>query len=195
MVLLTLLSIVQALAIELLWSQVRESAYLFDMTWTALLTWFQVATSFVGIVLIWVVYASTAMRFRWVPNTSDSIYPFIIGVFEFALVEMHSPEFLGWWFICIAMIFALMTWVGHNKMRRARQDGENDDFFAKLAPATRRDFYPAYIVFGALMLTGIYLTVSGDRGILALIAVVTAAAFLVWQLFVATRFWEMSMAD
>jgi hypothetical protein len=39
MVLLTLLSIVQALALELLWSHVRESGYLFDTSWTALLTW------------------------------------------------------------------------------------------------------------------------------------------------------------
>jgi hypothetical protein len=48
MVLLTLLSIVQALALELLWSHVRESVYLFDMSWTALLTWIQVGTTFLG---------------------------------------------------------------------------------------------------------------------------------------------------
>jgi len=194
MVLLTLLSIVQALALELLWSQVRESAYLFDMTWTALLTWIQVATSFIGIVVIWVVYASTAMRFRWVPSTSDSVYPFVIGVFEFILIEMLEPAYLGWWFICLAMIFALMTWVGHSKMRRARQDGENDEFFARLAPATRRDFYPAYGIVVTLILTGSYLTVSGERGMFALVAVIVAAAFLVRQLIVAARYWEMSVS-
>jgi hypothetical protein len=62
MVLLTLLSIVQALALELLWSHVRESVYLFDMSWTALLTWIQVGTTFLGIVVIWIAYASIAMR-------------------------------------------------------------------------------------------------------------------------------------
>jgi hypothetical protein len=81
MVLLTLLSIVQALALELLWSHVRESGYLFDTSWTALLTWMQVGTTFLGIVVIWIAYASIAMRFRWVPSTSDSVYPFV-GTFD-----------------------------------------------------------------------------------------------------------------
>jgi len=195
MVLLTLLSIVQALALELLWSQVRESTYLFDLTWLALLTWIQVLTSFLGIVLIWIVYASTAMRFRWVPSTSDSVYPFIIGVCEFALVELHEPEYFGWWFICLALIFALMTWVSHGKMRRARQDGENDEFFAKMAPATYRDFYSSYVILVVLLLTGSYLTISGDRGLFALVAVITAAAFLLRQLVIAARFWDMSVSD
>jgi hypothetical protein len=96
MVLLTLLSIVQALALELLWSYVRESTYLFEMTWTALLTWIQVGTNFIGIVVIWIVYASTAMRFRWIPTTSDSVYPFFIGLLEFILIETLAPAYMGY---------------------------------------------------------------------------------------------------
>ncbi len=195
MVLLTLLSIVQALALELLWSQVRESAYLFDMSWTALLTWFQVAASFLGIVVIWVVYASITMRFRWVPSTSDSVYPFIIGVLEFTLVETLTPEYMGWWFVCLAFIFGLMTWVNHTNMRRARLDDENDEFFTSLQPATTRDFYPAFIIIFGFILVGTYLTVSADRGVFALIAVMTALAVLVRQLIVSARFWEMSVSE
>ena len=33
-----------------------------------------------------VVYASTAMRFRWVPTTSDSVYPIIIGILALVAV-------------------------------------------------------------------------------------------------------------
>ena len=195
MVLLTLLSIVQALALELLWSYVRESAYLFEMTWTALLTWIQIGTNFVGIVVIWLVYASTAMRFRWVPSTSDSVYPFIIGILEFILIETLAPEFMGWWLICLATIFGLMTWVSHMTMRRARGDGENDDFFANLEPATARDFLPAFIIISVLILAGAYLAYSGDRGVVALVAVSVAFAGLVRQLIVAARFWELSVSE
>jgi len=195
MVLLTLLSIVQALALELLWSQVLESADLFDLSWTALLTWIQVAASFLGIVVIWVVYASITMRFRWVPSTSDSVYPFIIGVLEFTLVETVTPEYMGWWFVCMALIFGLMTWVSHMNMRRARFDGDNDEFFTGLKPATTRDFYPAVITIFGFILVGTYLTISGDRGIAALIAVTAALGVLVRQLIVTARFWEMSVAD
>jgi hypothetical protein len=195
MVLLTLLSIVQALALELLWSQVRESAYLFEMTWTAMLTWFQIGTSFLGIVVIWLVYASTAMRFRWVPSTSDSVYPFIIGLLEFILVETLAPEYMGLWFVCLATIFGLMTWISHRTMRRARLDGDNEEFFAHLAPATARDFLPAFVIVSVLALAGTYLAITGDRGMVALVAVLIAFAGLVRQLIFAARFAEMSVTD
>ena len=195
MVLLTLLSIMQALALELLWSHVRESAYLFDMTWTALLIWVQIGATFVGIVVIWVAYASTAMRFRWVPTTSDSVYPFIVGILEFVMIETLTPEYMGWWFYCLAMIFGLMTWVSHTTMRRARLDSENDEFFANLKPATARDFYPAFIVIFVLTLAGAYLAEIGDRGVIALVAVFVAFAVLVRQLIVAARFWDFSVSE
>jgi hypothetical protein len=195
MVLLTLLSIVQALALELLWSYVRESAYLFEMTWTSMLTWIQIGTSFLGIVVIWLVYASTAMRFRWVPTTGDSVYPFIIGLLEFILIETLAPEYMGLWFGCMAMIFGLMTWISHRTMRRARLDGENDEFFASLTPATARDFIPAFVIVFVLVLAGTYLAVTGDRGMVALVAVLLAFAGLVRQLIIAARFAEMSESE
>jgi hypothetical protein len=195
MVLLTLLSIVQALALELLWSHIRESAYLFEMTWAAMLTWIQISTSFLGIVVIWLVYASTAMRFRWVPTTGDSVYPFIIGLLEFILIETLAPEYMGLWFVCMAMIFGLMTWISHRTMRRARLDGENDEYFASLTPATARDFIPAFVIVFVLILAGAYLGVTGDRGMVALVAVLLAFAGLVRQLIIAARFAEMSVAD
>ena len=195
MVLLTLLSIVQALALELLWSHVRESGFLLEMTWAATLTWIQIVASLLGIVVIWVVYASTAMQFRWVPTISDSIYPFIIGILEFILVETLAPRFMGWWFICLALIFGTMTWVNHSTMRRARLDGENGEFFANRAPASPRDFYPGFAILFVFMAAGVYIAVSGDTGTFALVAVLTAAAILIRQLFVAARFWDMSVSD
>lgn len=194
MVLLTLLSIVQALALELLWSHIRESTYLFDMSWPALLTWIQITANFMGIVVIWVVYASIAMRFRWVPSTSDSIYPFIIGVLEFVQIEALAPEYMGWWFALLAMIFGLMTVVTHLKMRRARLDGENDEFFTDFKPATTRDFLPVTVIIIGFVVAGLYFGISGDRGIVALLAVSVALATLIRQLLVAAGYWDMSVS-
>jgi hypothetical protein len=194
MVLLTLLSIVQALALELLWTHIRESTHLSDMSLSTLVSWAQIATTFMGIVLIWVVYASIAMRFRWVPSTSDSIYPFIIGLLEFAQIEALAPEYLGWWFALLAMIFGLMTVVTHLKMRRARLDGENDEFFTDFKPATIRDFLPATVIVIGFVIAGLYFGTSGNRGIVALVAVSVSLALLIRQLFVAAGFWEMSVS-
>ena len=114
-VLLTLLSIVQALALELLWSHLRESEYLFAFSWPAFISWIQITATLLGLVLIWVVYASNVMRFRWVPVTSDSVYPFLIGLLEFMLIETLGPDEIGQWLILMSVIFGMMVWgVAHD---------------------------------------------------------------------------------
>lgn len=195
MVLLTLLSIVQALALELLWSHVRGNDYIFKLSLISVLSWIQIVATFLGLVLIWVVYASTAMRFRWVPVTSDSVYPFVIGVIEFMLIESLGPGETGKWLILIAMIFGMMVRVNHKTMQRARLDGDNDVFFSQFEPATLRDFAPQIAVVCGLALVGTYLLVSGDGRIIALLAVLATAGVLVWQFFVAAIFWKRTVSE
>lgn len=194
-VLLTLLSIVQALALEFLWSHVRDTDYLFDWTWTAATSWLQITASLLSIVLIWLTYASTVMRFRWVPTTSDSVYPFIIGLLEFMLIETLGPDTVGRWLICLAVIFGFMNWVSHMTMRRARLDGENDEFFNQFAPATFRDFHPVAAAVAGLVLAGVYIESSGVPDEIAMIAVVGTNLMLIWQFSKAAFYWDRSVAD
>ena len=49
MVLLTLLSIVQALALELLWGYVSSETYLYESSWLALIGWLEVAATLMPI--------------------------------------------------------------------------------------------------------------------------------------------------
>jgi hypothetical protein len=63
-VLLTLVSIVQALSLELLWSAVREREALDAGDFAALVEWVQVTATFLGVLVIWVIHASQVMRFR-----------------------------------------------------------------------------------------------------------------------------------
>lgn len=195
MVLLTLLSIVQALALELLWTHVRGADYLFMTGWATTLHWIQIASTFLGLILIWVVYASNTMRFRWVPVTSDSVYPFFIGVIEFMLIESLGPNEAGQWLILMALIYAVMVRVSHKTMQRARQDSENDVFFNDYAPATMRDFAPQIAIVGVQALAGVYLWVSGDEGVIAALAMLAAAAVLVWQFYKTALFWEHTVVD
>jgi hypothetical protein len=51
---LTLLGIMQAFALALLWSFIVETPYLFALTWEALLSWLQVLITLIGTILIWV---------------------------------------------------------------------------------------------------------------------------------------------
>ena len=194
-VLLTLLSIVQALALELLWSHLRETAYLFEPSWITAISWLQIVATFLGLVLIWVVYASNVMRFRWVPATSDSVYPFLVGLMEFMLIESLGPDEIGLWFLFLALIFGMMIWVGHANMRRARRDTDNESFFSSFEPAVLRDFYPQIIIVCALVSGGAYLLISGDQGLLAMLALLATNGFLGWQFYTAALFWERSVTD
>lgn len=193
MVLLTLLSIVQALALELLWSHVQETDYLFQWTWTTINAWIQIVTTFLGLVLIWVVYASNAMRFRWVPVTSDSVYPFLIGVLQFMLVETLGPATIGQWLLLLAVIYAVMVRVSHTTMKRARRDRDNDAFFRELAPATIRDFYPPFLIVGSMAVAGVYMAKNGGGGTFETLILLVVASVLGWQFYEATRYWKLSV--
>ena len=193
MVLLTLLSIVQALALELLWSHVRESDYLLELSWTTTNAWLQITATFMGLVLIWFVYASSAMRFRWVPITSDSVYPFLIGILEFTMVETLGPGGTGRWLLLNAAVFAVMVRVSHSTMRRARLDSDNDVFFRTLPPAAPRDFLWPIFVVGALAAAGVFLELRGGDRLLETVLLLATMAALGWQFYRAMQFWSLSV--
>ena len=194
-VLLTLLSIVQALALELLWSLVQELDALYEPTWLAATLWAQVTANFVGIILIWVVYVSTVMRFEWLPAIGDSIYPFLIGVGEFILIETARPGLLGIWFLQMALIFAVMNWVSHHTLRRARAEEENAWFFQKTGPAAFSDFYPAIAVVVGLGGLGVYFVAFEAPAIVSLGVVLIVNLLMLWQLYAAKRFWDRTFKD
>lgn len=194
-VLLTLLSIVQALALELLWSYVKENPELLVASWANALLWLQLAATLIGLVLIWVVYASHVMRLLWVPTTTDSVYPFAIGLLEFILVELLGPGRIGQWQLCYATIFALMVWVSHRTMRRARQDGANDKFFNGMKPAQLRDFYPAFAMILTMAGTGLYLMAINDEGTFAWLTIMITTGLAIYQFRITAIFWEKSLSD
>jgi hypothetical protein len=145
--------------------------------------------------LIWIVYASHVMRLRWVPTTTDSVYPFVIGLLEFILIEFLGPGEFGQWMICNSLVFGVMVWISHRTMKRARMDGANDAFFQHLEPATIRDFLPALTIISAGVLAGVYLINTNDTGWPALIALLAAGGVMVYQFISVATFWERSLSD
>ncbi len=192
-VLLTLLSIVQALALELLWSRVTELESLHQPDWVAAILWAQMAADLVGIIVIWVVYVSTVMRFSWFPAIGDSVYPFIIGIGEFVLVETTRSDTLGWWFLQMAVVFALMNWVSHHAFRRARVEPENDWHFRDMSPARLSDFYPAIAVVLTLGVLGLVALVVELHPAVKFVAVLAVNLLLLAQLRTAKGFWDRTL--
>lgn len=192
-VLLTLLSIVQALALELMWEHLGQQDYLYTWSYVALLSWLQIGASLLVVLLIWLVYGSLVMRFRWVPMTSDSMFPFLVGIVEFTLIATLGPSMLGQWFVTLAVLFGAMTSVSHVILRRARMDVENDSFFSNHAPTTRRDLYSPIATVAALTVVGVVLWFTGDRGWLAFITLLGATGLIAYQMWLNNFYWRRSM--
>jgi hypothetical protein len=193
MVLLTLLSIVQALALEFLWDHLRHRSDLYDYSWIALLGWLQIGATLMGIILIWLTYTGMVMRFRWTPTTTDSVLPFFVGLIEFLMIDIMGADTLGRWMIVLAVVFATMIIVAHKVFRRARRDPANRGWFEQYSPATLRDFVPQMVVVAALVLFGGWLWQSGNYGWPALCALLAAHAILGFETYRAAKFWNQSM--
>ncbi len=193
MVLLTLLSIIQALALELLWAHIRAEPDLLVFGWSAFLSWLQIGVTLMGIILIWLLYSSMTMRFSWTPTPGDSVIPFFVGIIEFTLIASLGLDSLPVWFVLLAMLFSLMPVTLQSILRRARLERENSAYFDGLQPATLRDFYPVILVVLMLTTLGMVLAVTGDQSILALIALLIAAAAHAYQMYLSSVRWHQAM--
>ena len=194
-VLLTLLSIIQALALELFWSEVQTLDALFTLSWMAFGIWIQVAATFLGILVIWVVYATTVMRFSWVPGISDSVVPFFVGLLQFTLIESLGVESSGSWFICLAVIFALMYGESHMIMRRARRDPDNAEFFQQINPATIRDSISPTLMVVFLLGLGIYVLVAPDSAWVTRVGFLVSFLLLIGHIVFMAMFWKLTMGE
>ncbi len=193
MVLLTLLSIVQALAFELLWEEVRNHHEFYEMSWVAAGGWMRIVTTFLGIILIWHSYASNAMRFRWVPSTSDSFFPFVIGVVQFTMVGNLDSDAVPQWLLMLAILFVAIPWVSQHDMRRAREEVENEEFFRARSKASLKDVIPmALIVLALCVFSAVVWWMDGEVWMSTLASFV-ALVIVAVQMVVMNHFWVWSM--
>jgi hypothetical protein len=169
---LTLLSMVQALALEVLWSAVNGQDHLWARSATALTGWLQAVAMFQMIFFVWVGYAHVVMQFRWVVSVRDSMIPFIIGIAEFALIGLILPGKLHLWFYGLAATTAFGAWVNLSVLRNASAEPENTDVVA-LIGTPGRPYYPTPLigcaVFGLLAGIVAQLCAGSEPVLLALI--------------------------
>ncbi len=192
-VLLTVVSIIQALALEVLWSNLSGSDHLWAGGLGAVIGWLQVSAVFAGIVLVWLFYSSLVMRLVWVPSMRDSILPFIVGAAEFLLADMLAPELLHWWFYLLAAIFGFSSWMSTSTFVRARRDPDNADFFNNIDPQSVSSLAGPAGVLGLLVLSGVGVGIWGATSWVALLGVSFANIALIAQILVIRHYWNRSL--
>jgi hypothetical protein len=194
MVLLTLLSIVQALAFELLWGEIHEHPAFYQWSWEAAMAWVRVATMLLGIIIIWSSYATNVMRFLWVPSSSDTLFPFFIGIVQFVMIEQLGTGDVAAWLLCLAVLVAVMNWITHHDMSRARQAVENAEFFDQRGKAYLRDFIPPFLIVATMVCLSLAIWLTEPDGWLASVSALLAFSLMCRQLLTSHRFWETTMS-
>ncbi len=192
-VVLTVLSMIQALALELFWTRILETESLWRVSLEALIDWLQLIVMFDGILIIWIVYVSFVLRFSWLPSIEDTVIPFFIGLLEFAMIDQIHSGSLGLWFILLAAVFAIATASSHFTLRRARLDPANAYFFRNLEPATWRDYRMSIVVCITLVSFGILLLLFGNSRLLALAGLLFAIAAMTVQFLRSRYYWMHSL--
>ena len=195
MVLLTLLSIVQALALEFLWDHTRNRTDLFELSVSVIPGWLQIAATFNIIIIIWLMYAGLLMRFRWTPTTADSIFPFLVGMIQFLMIDLMGSENFALWIIILALAFGALVAIDHMAMRRARKDEANHEFFCRYSPATIRDFVPQIILVVVLLAAGGWIGLTNHHGWFTVSVLVGIFVGLGYETHRTASFWKISMGD
>lgn len=186
-VLLTLQSIVQALALELLWDRVANAPHLLPpggvegVAFAGLLAgWLQVGGIVLGIVLIWLVYVGLVLRFAWVPRTRDSLFPFAIGLLEFLSIELLGPDHAPAWLAVMGVIFSVTSFATNDVFVFASRESGGVMEGGRLSGL--RDFWVGQLLaFAHLALAGV-LAVVGGYGALAATVFGAIDAVLLFQM-------------
>jgi hypothetical protein len=194
-VLLTLLSIVQAIALESLWDHTVHRQEIYELSLAATTGWLQIAVSLFIIIMVWLAYVSLVMRFIWTPSVTDLTLPFFVGVIELLMIESMGPDELGAWFVVLALIFTLLLLLTHSLYRRARRDSDNAEFFQQIQAATWRDHLlnAAYVAVVALAGIGFWLYDYPDW--VAVIALLLLLCTVAYQIRLVAGFWRTSMGE
>ncbi len=193
-VVLTLLGIIQALALEQLWTHVLHSDVLYVLNWQTLTTWTQIFTTLIAIILVWLVYAVNVTRFRWLPTVYEFILPFWVGFIQLLVIQALATTAIGFWFILMGVLFGTMIWIAQTTLRKARLDGGNASFFATIPPATWSDFLPALTIIGLILTFGLYAAIfkTGDLTNLSMLLIMLLFACLHFRAL--TDGWQRSLS-
>ncbi len=193
-VMLTLLSMIQALALEFYWTQLVDSPFLFEGGWNAFVGWAQAVVVLWGILQVWVFYVSIVLRFSWLPSLEDALTPFFVGLLEFGMIETMHPDTMGPWLLLMGGIFALMVVTARRSMIRARREPANAYFFDHVEVPSWRDLKESIATVVILLTDGLILCVWTSKG-LTVFAIFVVIAALTYQARQTVRYWLHSVTD
>lgn len=184
---LTLVSVLQAIALESLVDQQSAMGYTFDLGGLVLIL--QSAFALHVIFNIWISYALVVLPMRWTFDFTDFAFPFLIAVLEYAAIKT-----LGSWDsrILFAVVFVgyISGWfhVTHN-IKRARAQDPGDASFGFPLASLRRPYVELALI-GLIALLAILLIPQWSNDWICCVALLLLHCSLVRSTVAWLRWWK-----
>lgn len=107
---MTMVSLIEAIALELLVGRVQSLSGLGQLSIDSLVTWLQIVFMFEVVLGIWVAYAILTTATRWATTLLDSTTVFALGVWQFFAIGWIGDISIHHWlyFTCIGAAIALV---------------------------------------------------------------------------------------
>jgi len=185
-VLLAVLGIIQALALELLWERGVAGLPRWEAVGAPTSGLLQVLAVFLGVVVIWVIFATMVLRFRWLPRFRDLVSPFVLGALEFLLIEWMAPADLARWFALLAFIFVAAAATTFLTFHAALAE---DELGGRPLRHQVASYVPSGVVIVGLLLCTAAVAWRGPASATSFVALLLANLGLATQLLVVRLYW------
>lgn len=195
-VVLTLLSIIQALALAAFWEQAISHFHQYpEVSLQGIVGWTQLVATFLTILTVWLTYVGFVIQFTWQPDLTDILAPFIIGVLELSFIQNLSLDSVGPWFCLGAVLNLSMFFLAHRMSVRARLDGDNTEFYSQVSKATWKDHLIGVSISLVFFTIGIWFSYSLQITWITFLAISIFIILRVRVILTANRIWKISMKE
>jgi len=183
--------VIQAIALESLGSRIGELALPAGVRGIPLDAWLQALGMLFAILVLWIYYAQIVMRLSWVPELSDSLIPFALGITQFLEIHTLGCGGIALWLAPIPAMFLLCHFGWNRTVDRALAEAENAPFAPAFRAETRlvRDGP----MLGSVALLGVLAAAVALRPGLGTAALVVLDLLLLAQIGLQGRYWRESM--
>lgn len=154
---ITLVSVVQAIALEALATRAIEIAPGFDLEPTAVVVWLEILLLGQTVFYVWISYTLLVTLAQWVFRVFDFGAAFAVGVLQFVAIAFIGSDAVHTFLVIVGLGFAVGAWVSHSNIGAAARSADNQDVIRELPRMTLTLLLMSVGVLGVLGLVALRL--------------------------------------
>ncbi len=154
----TLVSVVQAIALEAGVARALAVDPGFGLQWNTALVWLEILLIGQTIVYVWVSYTLLVTLAQWIFRVFDFGAAFTVGVMQFVAITFIGRDSVHAFLVMVALGFVAGAWVSHSNTGAAARTADNEDVM-RVLPRVRLTLLLALV--GILGVVGVIVSLVG----------------------------------